>query len=389
MIRYLLMAVEKTKGVTKLSADLIKTIRKVRKSFLLFFFPVFAIIFCFAECQTPQQKAEQFPLKKEQACPNFGKLNSTDFELAIYQDNNSGVHMIQLESSILVGNRAHATQQLELSWAVDALSINNRKDYTMFEDIYKALCAKQVPFATEIQYNKKLIEEKQKVEKAEQEEIKKIEEIAKAAKINVDEILDLRYKETREDFILAWYNSKENPDVLNDITYEENEFKFENDKKKFQDYRNYKYAITDTFQINGEYDFKKKAFQISSDTKRISGQYLHANHFQRMFYSNEVVLNKPFINSETIKSSISFSIPPAKAEKFKVEANHDWYKEEVIILTKFSPAYFRTTVKCNFDLRHYEQCRKNNENQEFKLKYLSLETLKYRIVFDGEVYKNY
>ena len=72
-----------------------------------------------------------------------------------------------------------------------------------------------------------------------------------------------------------------------------------------------------------------------------------------------------------------------------MQANYDSYKEEVIILTKFSPAYFRTTLKCKFNVKYYEHCQRQYENEEFKYKYLSLETLKYRIVHDGEVYKNY
>lgn len=66
----------------------------------------------------------------------------------------------------------------------------------------------------------------------EEENIQAIEDITKSQKIKMDEFLDLRDESTRKEFLLAWYNSKENPDIENNISYSENEFKYQEDKKK-------------------------------------------------------------------------------------------------------------------------------------------------------------
>lgn len=217
-----------------------------------------------------------------------------------------------------------------------------------------------------------------------------IASIASAAKIRVDQILDLRDDNVRKEFLLSWYNSKENPDIENKKDYSENEFKYQEDKKKFQDYRKYKYAITNSYLTIGDYDFKKGAFRISTNPSVFNslsfGGY-DARHLE---------LKKPLELSNTIQSNTWFSISTDKAEKFKQYEKEDDVNKNVIILTKFSPAAHTTTGKCNypdtyFQLRdeQYKICKKEFENKQLKLKYLSTETLKYRIVYSGEVYKNY
>lgn len=368
MIKYLLLAVEKFRGVTKLSADLIKTSKKVREGFLLFFFPVLVIAFSLAECKTPEERAQEFALTKEQACPNFGKLNREKIEKAIFI-HDGRYENLQLHDMV-VG----------ISDAMEARAIKTKKDYTRFTKLYKKICGEgDVPFKEEIEYYDKVVKE----------EYNDLESMAKAAKINLDQILDLRNESVREEFLLAWYNSKENPDIKNSIYYPPNEFKFKEDKKKFEDYRKYKYAITDTYWVWGDYDFKKNAFEISQTNRDFFNQikYIAPEYAW-------ISLKKPLKDSDTIKSNTWFSISSDKAEKFK---NHEYDRENVVILTKFSPAYYSSPGKCGYAVdmsdplqqAEYKQCKAKYETSQLKIKYLSLETLKYRIVYDGEVYKNF
>jgi hypothetical protein len=350
MLKYLLLAVEKNSGVTELSAYLIKTSKKMRESFLLLF-----TIFGLAGCQTPQEKAQEFVLRKGQACPNFGKLNREEIKQGIYKQNESDDERIMT-----------AQGDVNLYWVTDALSIKDKKNYLTFTDLYQRICNTNVPFNDEIEY----------VKNAKQEDEDNIQSIAKAAKIKVDEIIDLRDRDIRNDFNRSWYNFKENPDIDNENSFGKDEFEFEKAKKKFQDLRKFKYAITNSFQINGDYDFKKQAFQISAKTE----------YFERDYIPAFFTFNKPFTSSSTIKSSIWFSIPPDKAKQFK---ENGIYGENIIILTKFSPTYHKTTIKCDTDSQHLAHCLEHYSNKELKLKYLSTETLKYRIVYDGEVYANY
>ncbi|MBP9886120.1 MAG: tetratricopeptide repeat protein [Leptospiraceae bacterium] len=211
-----------------------------------------------------------------------------------------------------------------------------------------------------------------------------IDSIAKAAKIKVDEIIDLRDSSRQKYFDLSWFNFKENPDIANYKDYSENEFKYQEDKKNFQDYRKYKYAITSDFHI-GEYDFQRKAFPIRSHFT-----YLETNGPNGILAILEV--KDPIENSDTINSKSLFSISPNKAEKFKNTENRD---KKIINLVKISPAYYTTTGRCKNPpygggwegVINY--CKKKFEYKQFKYKYILNETVKYRIIYDGEVYKNY
>ncbi|MBK8394131.1 MAG: hypothetical protein IPL26_02660 [Leptospiraceae bacterium] len=233
-------------------------------------------------------------------------------------------------------------------------------------------------------------EEQQKI--AEEADRKNLESIAKAAKINVNQIIDLRNEATRDTFLLSWYNSKENPDIENNKSYSGNEFNFQEDKKEFEDYRKYKYAITDSYWVWGEYSFGKRAYDIS----QTNDDFVTSLNVKRDFTGTVVRLleMKKYLNdSDTVKSYLNFSIPPDKAEQFK---NEKYEFKNVIILSKFSPASLVTTGKCKYPDEYYEirddeykECKERFENRKIKFKYLVGEPLKYRIVFDGEVYKNY
>ncbi len=236
-------------------------------------------------------------------------------------------------------------------------------------------------------------EEEEKNKKLKEEESKQaIAEIAKSQKIKVDDILDLRDEKTRDEFLLAWYNYKENPEIENYINYSENEFNFQEDKKKFQNYRKYKYVITDTYWIWGEYDFEKKAYSISS-TNQDFVKSLNVKGDFTGTVTRLLEMKKSLDDFDTIKSSVLLSIPLDKAEKFKGET---YDPDNVIILSKFLPMSFATTGKCKYPDEYYairddeyKDCKKRFENRQIKFKYLASEPLKYRIVYDGEIYKNY
>lgn len=270
------------------------------------------------------------------------------------------------------------------------LSVDSKPPAT-FEEQYKIF----IDIALKKIYDDFLILDGQRKEELRIEAEKEyyiLESMAKAAKINLDQILDLRNETIRDEFLLSWYNSKENPDIENYMSYSENEFKFQEDKKNFQDYRKYKYAITDSYWIWGEYDFNKKALSISQgDTDFVKS--LKVNSDFTVVVTRLLELTNSLKNSDTIKSTLSLFISPEKAEKFKSEK---YNKRNVIILSKFSPAFHTTTGKCIYPDQHYEirdneykECKKRFDNKQMKFKYLLSEPLKYRIVYDGEVYKNY
>ena len=104
-------------------------------------------------------------------------------------------------------------------------------------------------------------------------------------------------------------------------------------------------------------------------------------------------LKNPLMENQAIKYSIGFKISPDKAESFKT---FKYERKNVLMLSKFSPAYHTSTGYCQYPDKYYEirdteykECKKRFENRALKFKYLSIEPVKYRIIYDGEVYKNY
>ena len=186
-----------------------------------------------------------------------------------------------------------------------------------------------------------------------------IDSMAKAAKIKADEILDLRFRNNGSKFITAWFNIREFGSSYDNAEESVgNEFQYEKEKESFKEIRNYKYVITHNYIIWRDYDFQKKGFYFTADDRDLCPYVC--------------LIRAP--KALSLPSEPLFSISPEKAEKYK-----DVSAQSSIVLSKITP---KTHIDPNG-----KSWKK--EERTAKIRYFLIETLKYRFVFDGEVYKNY
>lgn len=316
-------------------------------------------------CQSAEEKAKEIVKENEarakanalsykvNACPNYGILKPDEIKQATYTVL-EGEERVAL---IVPGDfrKVHPEDEYtstSLYAATEALSIGwSRVKLKEWIEHYRDKCGnKNIPYWDEIAYNI---------------EVKKIiAEMASSLKIKPSEILDLRRPTTR--FRLAWFNSKENPSIYNQTHYD-NEFKFQEDKESLKKIREYKYVITDDYRLSGDYDFEQNGYHLTTEDSE-SIQYDFGDSNRLTYYAPEDL---------RFPTDVIFKISPQKAQKFKSQWSGGL---NAITLSKIFPKIY---------IHPEGQRWRKGKDTSAKIKYFSIETLKYHIEFENEIYKNY
>jgi hypothetical protein len=316
-------------------------------------------------CQSAEEKAKEIVRENEarakanalsykgNACPNYGILKPEEIKQATYTDNDGSekIFFIVKNSSEMHSRGKSRTEGYNTrltSQATGALKIGSRLELDEFtKNDYFEVCGDEnaLPYWDEIAYNI---------------EVKKIiAAMASSLKIKPSEILDLR-RPTR--FRPAWFNSRENPSIDNQMSYYDNEFKFQEEKESFKKIREYKYVITDDYILSGDYDFEQNGYHLTTE----DSEYIQYN--QSAYFAPQDL---------RFPTDVIFKISPQKAQKFKSRRRG----LNAIILSKiFSKIHLVNTEG---------HPRREGKDKNAKIKYFSIETLKYHIEFENEIYKNY
>lgn len=323
------------------------------------------LLFFIGQCQSVQEKELENAYAnalsyKSNACPNYGILTLDEIKQATFINGKNEEKVMFIVpgewdfSGVIGRQKPDRYLPLAVSEATGALKISSMFTLDKFIEQYKVVCGDiPIPYWDKIAYNIYIN--------------KLITDMASSLKIKPEEILDLRIKKNREDFVTAWFNKRENPSLNNYSTYEGNEFQYETDKESFKKIRNYKYIITRDYSIWGDYDFKRKGYHFTA--KHDFETTIQFRAGDGMVVPNELCL----------PSKLLFEISSEKAEKFKKQRSDEVIS---IVLSKISP-------KIYFNLDGKGYIGDGNKPPKRKLLYFSVETLKYYVQFDGEIYKNY